>query len=61
MTPCLIREEHRILFVSDIEGSQIKTIPFKRIHPYSPKTELKYFSGFVLNTINSFKVENKGF
>ena len=61
MTPCLIREEHRILFVSDIEGSRLKPFLSKEFILIPQKTELKYFSGFVRNTINSFKVESSGF
>jgi len=61
MTPCMIREDRRILFVSDIEGPRLKPFLSKEYILIPKKTELKYFSGFVLNTINSFKVENTGF
>jgi SNF2 family DNA or RNA helicase len=61
MTPCMIREDRRILFVSDIEGPRLKPFLSKKYILIPKKTELKYFSGFVLNTINSFKVENTGF
>jgi SNF2 family DNA or RNA helicase len=61
MTPCLIREDQRILFVSDIDGSRLKPFMSKEYILIPQKTELKYFSGFVLNTINNFKVENSGF
>jgi SNF2 family DNA or RNA helicase len=61
MTPCLIREDRRILFVSEIDGSRLKPFLSKEYILIPKKTELKYFSGFVLNTINNFKVENYGF
>ncbi|MGD0755301.1 MAG: DEAD/DEAH box helicase [Bacteroidales bacterium] len=61
MAPCLIKEDHRILFVSDVEGSRLKPFLSKENILIPKKAELKYFSGFVLNTINNFKVENTGF
>jgi SNF2 family DNA or RNA helicase len=61
MAPCLIRDDHRILFVSDVEGSKLKPFLSKESILIPKKAELKYFSGFVLNTINSFKVESSGF
>jgi SNF2 family DNA or RNA helicase len=61
MAPCLIREDHRIIFVSDVEGSKLKPFLSKENILIPKKAELKYFSGFVLNTINNFKVENSGF
>ncbi|MDO9340719.1 MAG: hypothetical protein Q7T72_09385, partial [Bacteroidales bacterium] len=61
MSPCLIREEHRILFVSDVDGSKLKPFLSKENILIPKKTELKYFSGFVLNAVNNFKVEGTGF
>ena len=61
MSPCLIREEHRILFVSDVDGSKLKPFLSKQNIQIPKKTELKYFSGFVLNAVNNFKVEGSGF
>ncbi|MCX6327504.1 MAG: DEAD/DEAH box helicase [Bacteroidia bacterium] len=61
MSPCLIREEHRVLFVSDVDGSKLKPFLVKENILIPKKTELKYFSGFVLNAVNSFKVEGSGF
>jgi SNF2 family DNA or RNA helicase len=61
MTPCIIREDHRVFFVSDVEGSKLKPFLLKENILIPKKSEIKYFSGFVLNTINSFKVENSGF
>jgi SNF2 family DNA or RNA helicase len=61
MAPCLIRENHRILFVSDVDGSKLKPFLLKESILIPKKSELKYFSGFVLNTINNFKVEGSGF
>ena len=61
MAPCVIRKDHRILFVSDIEGSKLRPFLTKENILIPKKSELKYFSGFVLNTINNYKVENTGF
>lgn len=61
MAQCIIREDHRIIFVSDVEGSKLKPFLSKENILIPKKSELKYFSGFVLNTINNYKVENSGF
>lgn len=61
MAPCVLRDDYRILFVSDVEGSKLKPFLTKENIIIPKKAELKYFSGFVLNTINNFKVENSGF
>jgi SNF2 family DNA or RNA helicase len=61
MSPCLIRENHRIFFVSDVEGSKLRPFLSKENILIPKKSELKYFSGFVLNTINNYKVESSGF
>ena len=61
MSPCLIREDHRILFVSDVDGSKIKPFLTKENIIIPKKTEAKYFGGFVLNAVNNFKVESSGF
>jgi SNF2 family DNA or RNA helicase len=61
MAPCLIKEDHRILFVSAVEGSRLKPFLSKENILIPKKAEIKYFSSFVLNTINNFKVESIGF
>jgi SNF2 family DNA or RNA helicase len=61
MSPCLIRDDHRIFFVSDVDGSKLRPFLSKENILIPKKAELKYFSGFVLNTINNFKVESSGF
>jgi SNF2 family DNA or RNA helicase len=61
MSPCLIREDHRILFVSDVDGSKIKPFLTRDNIIIQKKTEVKYFAGFVRNAVNNFKVENTGF
>jgi SNF2 family DNA or RNA helicase len=60
-SPCLIREDSNIIFISDVDGSKLK--PFiTREHILIPKNaEEKYFSSFVLNAINNFRVEGTGF
>ena len=61
MSPCLIRDDHSIIFVSDVEGSKLKPFLSKENILIPKKAEIKYFSSFVLNTINNFKVESIGF
>ena len=60
-SPCLIREDNNIIFISDVDGSKLK--PFiTRENILIPKNaEEKYFSTFVLNAVNSFRVEGSGF
>jgi len=60
-SPCLIRESHRILFVSDIEGTKLKPFLTKERIEIPKKTETRYFATFVLNAINEYKVEGTGF
>ena len=60
-SPCIIKEGNNLIFISDIEGSKLKPF-FSRDAIIIPKhSELKYFSGFVLNAINNYKVEGEGF
>jgi SNF2 family DNA or RNA helicase len=61
MAPCVIRKDHRIIFVSHVEGSKLKPFLTKENILIPKKTEIKYFSGFVLNTINNYKVASSGF
>jgi SNF2 family DNA or RNA helicase len=61
MAPCLIRENHKILVVSDVDGSKLKPFLVKENILIPKKSEIKYFSSFVLNAINNFKVEGYGF
>ena len=61
MSPCLIREDHRVFFVSDVDGSKIKPFLTKDNIVIPKKTEARYFSTFVLNAVNNFKVEGSGF
>jgi SNF2 family DNA or RNA helicase len=60
-SPCLIRDDNNIIFISDVDGSKLK--PFiTRDHILIPKNaEEKYFSTFVLNAVNNFRVEGSGF
>jgi SNF2 family DNA or RNA helicase len=61
MAPCLLKDDHRIFFVPDVDGSKVKPFLSKENILIPRKAELKYFSGFVLNTINNFKVRGTGF
>ncbi|HEY5469820.1 MAG TPA: DEAD/DEAH box helicase [Bacteroidales bacterium] len=61
LAPCIIRDDRKILFVSDIDGSKLKPFLSKESIIIPKKTEAKYFEGFVLNAVNNFKVEGTGF
>jgi SNF2 family DNA or RNA helicase len=61
MSPCLIRESNRLLFVTEVDGPKLKPFITKDTIIIPKKTEVKYFSSFVANAINNFKVEGSGF
>lgn len=60
-SPCIIRDGHRLLFVSDIDGSKLKPFLSKDNIHIPKKAEAKYFGSFVLNAVNTYKVEGRGF
>jgi SNF2 family DNA or RNA helicase len=61
MSPCLIREDHRILHISDIDGPKLKPFLIKEDIIIPKKNEFNYFGTFVLNAVNNFKVIGTGF
>jgi superfamily II DNA or RNA helicase len=61
LSPCLIRENNNVLFVSDIDGLKLRPFLTKENILIPKNAEAKYFAGFVLNAINNFRVEGKGF
>ena len=61
ISPCLIRENSNIVFVSDVDGLKLKPFLIKESILIPKKAEEKYFAGFVLNAVNNFKVEGIGF
>jgi superfamily II DNA or RNA helicase len=60
-SPCLIRENNNIVFVSDVDGMKLKPFFSKDSILIPKKSEEKYFAGFVLNAVNNFIVEGTGF
>jgi hypothetical protein len=60
-TPCLIRENSNIVFVSDVDGMKLKPFFAKESILIPKNAEEKYFAGFVLNAVNNFRVEGSGF
>jgi len=60
-SPCLIRDEYRVMFVSDVAGSKLKPFLSKDKIQIPKKAEAKYFASFVLNAVNTYKVEGTGF
>ncbi len=61
MSPCVIRDDQKVFFVSEVDGSKLKPFRKKETIVVPKKTELKYFSSFVLNAVNNYKVEGSGF
>jgi SNF2 family DNA or RNA helicase len=61
MSPCIIRQDQKIFFVQDIDGSKIRPFLTKEYVIIPKKTETQYFKTFVLNAVNNFKVEGTGF
>ena len=61
LSPCILRDDHNIHFVSNVDGSKIKPFLSKDYIIIPKKTELQYFGGFVQNTINTYKVTGTGF
>lgn len=61
VSPCLIKNGHKILFVSDVDGSKIRPFLTRENILIPKKAELKYFGSFVLNAVNNFKVVSSGF
>ncbi len=61
-SPCIIKNGNRLIFVSGIDGSKIVPFLTKDAIIIPPASVKKYFSSFVLNTINNYNnVETKGF
>ena len=60
-SPCLIRENSNIVFVSDVDGLKLKPFFAKESILIPKNAEEKYFAGFVLNAVNNFRVEGIGF
>ena len=46
MAPCLIKEDHRILFISEVEGSRLRPFLSKEKHSDSQKSRIKIFQRF---------------
>jgi len=61
MSPCVIREDRNIHFVSSVDGPKLKPFMTKESIQIPKKTEVKYFGSFVLNAVNNYKVEGNGF
>ena len=61
MSPCIIRDDHRVLLVSAVEGPKLKPFLLRENILIQKQTELKYFKSFVLNAVNNFKVQGTGF
>lgn len=60
-SPCLVRAGHNVLFMSDVDGTKLKPFLTKDFIQIPKKAETKYFATFVLNSVNSYKVEGTGF
>ncbi|HQG56623.1 MAG TPA: DEAD/DEAH box helicase [Bacteroidales bacterium] len=60
-SPCVIRCDYKIIFVSEIDGAKLKPFLTKETVLISKSSEKKYFSTFVRNAVNLYRVEAKGF
>ena len=59
--PCVIRADHSIHFVAEIEGTKLKPFLTREKIIIPSATEERYFSTFVLQMINAHKVTGTGF
>lgn len=59
--PCLIRYGNKILMIRDIDGQKLLPFLTKEFVIIPKSTETRYFSGFVLNAVNNYNTEGKGF
>ena len=60
-SPCIIWDHDRILLIEDIEGAKLRPFLTRESVLIPKDSEVRYFSGFVLNVINKYKVEGSGF
>ncbi|MGQ9621348.1 MAG: DEAD/DEAH box helicase [Bacteroidales bacterium] len=60
-SPCVIRYENRLIFVSDIDSAKLKPFLIKESVVIPRNSEKKYYATFVRNAINRFRVEAAGF
>jgi len=60
-SPCIIKESGRLLMIEDIDGHKLKPFLTRERVVIPGDSEIRYFSGFVLNAINNFRVEGTGF
>ena len=59
--PCIIRNGNKVLMIKDIDGQKLRPFLIKDAVIIPKNSEIRYFSGFVLNAVNSFKTEGTGF
>lgn len=59
--PCIIRHGNKILQISGTDGQKLRPFLEKESLIIPKNSELKYFSGFVLNAVNNYPTEAKGF
>ncbi len=60
-SPCIILESGRLLLIEDIDGPKLKPFFTKENIKIPKVSEIKYFSGFVLNAVTKYKVKASGF
>ncbi len=59
--PCIIRHGNKIFQISGIDGQKLRPFLEKESVIIPKNSELKYYSGFVLNVVNNCTAEGKGF
>jgi superfamily II DNA or RNA helicase len=60
-SPCIIVENQRLIHVNDIDGAKLKPFLSRESITIPANSEMKYFSGFVRDAVNRYKVEGSGF
>jgi superfamily II DNA or RNA helicase len=61
VSPCLIRCNDMLLHITEIDGQKLKPFLSRESVLIPKKSEIKYFETFVMNAVNSYKVEGTGF
>ncbi|HBE43235.1 MAG TPA: hypothetical protein DDW27_18955, partial [Bacteroidales bacterium] len=59
--PCIIRNGNNVMMIRDIDGQKLRPFLAKETVTVPLNSEVRYFSGFVLNAVNSYKTEGTGF
>ena len=59
--PCIIRNGDNVILIKEIDGQKLRPFLTREAVIIPKDSEIRYFSGFVLNAVNNFKTEGTGF